>query len=178
VGALSLGALLTAACGSASPAANSPSPFAGQSSAPSSKTNSSAGGFSATCPTSAQITPVAGIAYPEPQASTSSETVLCGYTDPTSGTNLVIEISPSSGTSASLLKAVTEDQAISQKATAAPVSGIGDAAYIYTRPDARSDPNRVATTELKILAGSKLINVTASQSVAQVEASGRYLMTQ
>src|ERR1700728_1478522 len=51
----------------------------------------STGAVSTTCPSSAEITATAGSAYPAPTVSNSSGTVLCNYSDPTTGANLVIE---------------------------------------------------------------------------------------
>jgi len=137
---------------------------------------SSASTVSATCPTSAEITAAAGIAYPAPKASSGSGTVLCNYSDPTTGANLVMVFQSVSGTSASTLKSVADSQANAQKATATPVSGFGNAAYIFTLNDASTNSSGVATTNLFILDGSKLIDITAQATVAQVKAVARYVL--
>ena len=131
---------------------------------------------SATCPTSAEITAAAGTAYPAPKVSSFSGTVMCSYSDPATGVNLVIVFSPASGTSASALKIVADSQANAQHVTAAPVSGFGTAAYTFTLADAGTNSTGVATTILIILDGSKLINITAQATVAQVQAIARYVL--
>jgi len=131
---------------------------------------------SATCPTSAQITAAAGIPYPAPKASSGSGTVLCSYADPATGANLVIAIQSVSGASASTLKTVANSQANAQKTTATFVSGFGSAAYIFTLNDASTNSSGVATTNLFILDGSKLIDITAQATVAQVKAVARYVL--
>jgi hypothetical protein len=131
---------------------------------------------SATCPTSAEITAAAGIAYPAPKVSSFMGTVMCSYSDPATGANLEIGFSPASGTSASTLKTVADSQANAQKRTAAPVSGFGAAAYTYTLADASTNSSGVATTVLMILDGSRLINITAEATVAQVQAIARYVV--
>lgn len=131
---------------------------------------------STTCPTSAEITAAAGIAYPAPKVSSFLGTVMCSYSDPATGANLVIGFSPASGTSASGLKIAADSQANALNRTAAPVSGFGAAAYTYTLADASSNSSGVATTVLMILDGSKLINITAQASVAQVQAIARYVL--
>jgi hypothetical protein len=123
----------------------------------------------ATCPTSAVITAAAGTAYPAPKVSSFSGSVVCNYSDPKTAVNLVIGISPASGTSASTLKMVADMQAKAQKTTAAPVSGIGSAAYIFTLADGLTNANHVATTMQMILDGSQLINITAEAPVAVVQ---------
>jgi hypothetical protein len=131
----------------------------------------------ATCPTSAAITAAAGTAYPAAKASSNSGTVLCNYSDSKTGANLVLMFSPAaSGTSASTLKMVMDMQAKAQNTTAAPVSGLGAAAYMFTLADARTNASHVATTMLMILDGSQLINITAQATFAQVQAVARYVL--
>jgi hypothetical protein len=142
----------------------------------SSSGSSSASTVSATCPTSAEITAAAGTAYPAPKVSSFSGTVMCSYSDPATGANLVIMFSPASGTSASALKIVADSQANAQHVTAAPVSGFGTAAYTFTLADAGTNSSGVATTILIILDGSKLIDITAQATVAQVQAIARYVL--
>jgi hypothetical protein len=124
----------------------------------------------AACPTSAAITAALGTAYPAPKVSSDSGTVLCSYSDSKTGANLVIIFSPSSGTSASNLKMVADMQAKAQNTTAAPVPGLGTAAYTFTLGDARG------TTMLMILDGSQLIDITVKATVAQVQAIARYIL--
>ena len=131
---------------------------------------------SATCPTSADITAAAGTAYPEPRVSGFAGTVMCSYSDPATGANLVMMFSPASGTSASTLKIVADSQANAQHVTAVPVSGVGTAAYTFTLADVGTNSSGVATTILMILDGSTLINITAQATVAQVQAIARYVL--
>jgi hypothetical protein len=138
--------------------------------------SSASSNSTATCPTSAAITAAAGNAYPAPKVSGDSGTVLCNYSDSKTGANLVLMFSPASGTSASTLKMVVDMQAKAQNTTAAPVSGFGTAAYIFTLADARTNANHVATTMLMVLDGSQLINITAQATVAQVQAVARYVL--
>jgi hypothetical protein len=137
-----------------------------------------AGAVSATCPSSAEITAMAGSAYPAPTVSKSSGTVLCNYSDPTSGANLVIEFTSVSGASASAsaLKIAADSQANAEKTTAVAVSGLGNAAYSFTLNDASTNSSGVATTSLEILDGSKFIDITAEATVAQVDAIARYVL--
>jgi hypothetical protein len=130
----------------------------------------------AACPTSAQISAVAGAAYPAPRVSSDSGTVLCNYSDAKTGANLVIMFSPASGSTASTLKTVADIQANAQHTTAAPVPGLGSAAFMFTLADARTTASHVATTMLMILDGSNLINITAQATAAQVQAIARYIL--
>jgi hypothetical protein len=136
------------------------------------------GAVSATCPSSAEITATAGSAYPAPTVSKSSGTVLCSFSDPTTGANLVIEFTsvPGASASARVLKIAADSQANAQKTKAVAVSGLGNAAYLFTLKDASTNSSGVATTSLEILDGSKLIDITAEATVAQVEAIARYVL--
>jgi len=99
-------------------------------------------------------------------------------TDPTSGANLVIEFTSVSeaSASASALKIAADSQANAEKTTAVAVSGLGNAAYSFTLNDASTNSSGVATTSLEILDGSKLIDITAEATVAQVDAIARYVL--
>lgn len=138
----------------------------------------STGAASATCPTSAELTSIVGSAYPAPSVSKASGTVLCNYNDPTTGANVVIEFASVSGASAtaSALKIAADSQASAENTTTSAVSGLGNAAYITTLKDASTNSDGVATTILEMLDGSKLIDITAENTVAQVEAIARYLL--
>jgi len=129
------------------------------------------------CPTSAEMSTAAGTAYPAPRASNSAGTVVCNYADPTTGANLVLLFQSNSGTSASTLKIVADSQASAQKTTATAVSGFGSAAYVFTLDDASTNASGVATTNMFILDGSTLIDITAEATVAQVKAVARYVLT-
>jgi hypothetical protein len=110
--------------------------------------------------------------------SKASGTVLCNYNDPTTGANVVIEFASVSGASAtaSALKIAADSQASAENTTTSAVSGLGNAAYITTLKDASTNSDGVATTILEMLDGSKLIDITAENTVAQVEAIARYLL--
>lgn len=97
------------------------------------------------------------------------------YADPTAGANLVSLLTPAPGTSASTLESVAESQATDQDSTAAPVSGFGDAAYIFTSADASTNSSGVATTVMMVQDGSKLIDITAEATGAQVQAVAHYV---
>lgn len=103
----------------------------------------------------------------------------CNYSDPTTGANLVILTSPAPGASASasVLKSVANSQAQAQNTTATPISGFGSAAYISTLHDASSNSSGVATTLMMILDGSKLVDITAEATPAQVQAIAHYVLT-
>ena len=141
------------------------------------KKGSSSSTVSATCPTAAEIAPAAGTTYPAPQVETASGTTICNYNDANSGANLVLEFAPSGGTSAGVLKSVASSQASAQHVTASPVSGLGNAAYIFTLNDASTNSSGVATVSLEILDGSKLIDITAEATVAQTEAVAHYVLS-
>jgi hypothetical protein len=128
------------------------------------------------CPTAAQMTATTGKTFPPPKTSSSSGTVSCNYDDPTTSVNFVIVLTPAAGTTASELKTVSESEASAEKATATRLSGFGNAAYIYTLSDASTNASGIATTTLTILAGSKLIDITAESTVAQVKAVARLLL--
>jgi hypothetical protein len=133
-------------------------------------------GASSGCPTAAQMTAATGTTFPAPKSSSSSGTVSCNYDDPTTSVNFVIVLTPAAGTTASELKSVSQGEASAEKATAAPLSGFGNAAYIFTLDDASTNASGVATTSLSILDGSKLIDITAEATVAQVKAVARLLL--
>ena len=141
-------------------------------------TGGSTGAASATCPTSAELTSIVGQSLPAPNESKASGTVLCNYNNATTGANVVIEFASVSGASAtaSALKIAADSQATAESTKASAVSGLGNAAYILTLKDAGSNSDGVATTILEVLVGSKLIDITAENSVAQVEAIARYLL--
>jgi hypothetical protein len=74
------------------------------------------------------------------------------------------------------LKTVAKSQAHGQNTAASSVSGLGDAAYISTRDNARTNASGVATTNLMILDGSTLIDLTGELTVPQVEAVAHYVL--
>lgn len=132
--------------------------------------------LSTSCPTSAEMTKAAGTAYPAPKVTHATGTVLCNYADPTTGANLELLFQSVLGTTASTLKIVADSQAKAQKTTARRVSGIGSAAYTFTLNNAKANPSGVATTNLLILDGSKLVVITAQAKVAAVKAVARYVL--
>jgi hypothetical protein len=140
-------------------------------------TGSSGGVVSENCPTSAEISALAGSAYPAPKKSSASGTVSCNYSDPTTSADLVLVFSPAIGTSASEMKTVADSQAHALSAKATSVSGFDNAAYIFTLNDASTNASGVATTELLILDGSKLVDLAAQATPAQVEAIAHYVLT-
>jgi hypothetical protein len=91
---------------------------------------------------------------------------------------MVIEFTSVSGASASAsaLKIAADSQANAEKTTAVAVSGLGNAAYSFTLNDAGTNSSGVATTSLEVLDGSKLIDITAEATVAQVDAIARYVL--
>lgn len=97
------------------------------------------------------------------------------YADPTTGANLVILLTPAPGTSASTLESVADCQDTAQDTTAAPVSCFGDAAYIFTLADASTNSRGVATTVMMVQDCSKLIDITAEATGAQVQAVAHYV---
>jgi hypothetical protein len=74
------------------------------------------------------------------------------------------------------LKTVAKSQAHGENAAASSVSGLGDAAYIFTRDNGRTNASGVATTSLMILDGSKLIDLIGELTVPQVEAVAHYVL--
>jgi len=161
--------LILAGCSSSGPS----TPSKSAATAP----TTSAKAVSATCPTAAQIASAAGTTFPAPQAESSSGTLLCNYNSTTTDVNMVLEISSAPGTSASALKAAADSQAQSQNTPVAPVSGLGDAAYMLTKNDASTNASGVATTILMILDGSKIIDITAEMTPTQVQAVGHYVLS-
>jgi hypothetical protein len=141
------------------------------------KKKASSGAVVTTCPTAAQISAAAGSTYPAPKTSSASGTVACNYSDPSTSATLVLVFSRLAGTSASTLKAVADGQAHAQGVTAKSISGLGNAAYIFTLKDASANPSGVATTLLMILDGSTLVDITVEAPVAKVEAVGHYLLS-
>jgi hypothetical protein len=103
---------------------------------------------------------------------------VCNYNNPTTGANVVMDYTSVSGAAATAgaLKIAADSQASAQKAKASAVSGLGNAAYITTLNDGSTNSDGVATTILEILDGSKFIDITAENTVAQVEALARYLL--
>ena len=104
--------------------------------------------------------------------------VLCNYNNTTTYANMVIEFSSVSGASATAgaLKAAADGQASAHNTTATPVSGFGTAAYMVTENNASTNASGVATTNMEILDGSKLVDITAELTPTQAQAVARYVL--
>ena len=90
----------------------------------------------------------------------------------------MIEVESAPGTTASALQVAAGAAAEAFNVTPSAVSGLGDAAYIYTGDDASTNASGVATTGLEVLDGSELIDVTAELTPAEVQAVASYVLAQ
>jgi hypothetical protein len=131
---------------------------------------------SQTCPTAAVVSAALGSTYPAPKSSTGAGLVSCNYSNPNTSANAVLGFSKATGITTAVLKLTAQSQARAQHVTASPVAGLGDAAYMFTLPDASANPSGVATTVLLIKSGSTLVDITAEASPAQVKALGHILV--
>ena len=177
-----LSVALLAGCGASGTSAPSTSPpgTPAGTSAPGSgtATPTPAAAVLTTCVTSAEIATLTGTTFPAPQQSSSTGYLLCNYNDPTSGATLVIEVESAPGTSDSALQIAASAGASAFNVTATSVSGLGDAAYIFTGDDASTNASGVATTGLEVLDGSELVDVTAGLTPAAVESVASYVLAQ
>jgi hypothetical protein len=164
---------MVAACSSPKPSAKSDGSNAAAAGAGSTTTGSTAVG-NPSCPSAAAMSTATGDTLPAPQQGTSSGTVTCNYNNTSSGATLVIIFAPAKGITTTLLKSVVAGQASAQNATPTAVTGLGSAAYIFTEPgSAATNINHVASTDLSILAGSELIDLTGPITAAHLEAAAR-----
>lgn len=176
-----LSVILLAGCsssGSSSGTTSSTGKASSGASASSTTAASSSGAVSQTCPTAAVVSTALGTTYPSPKSSSSAGSVTCNYSDPSTSANLVIGITKASGLNAATLKSTADSAASASKATASPVSGFGDAAYIIAADDASTNASGIATTAMLIKVGSTLVDITAEATPAQVQALAHVVLTQ
>jgi hypothetical protein len=132
-------------------------------------------GLKAKCPTAAAISAVVGSTYPTPKSNSGAGEVICNYAS--GSTNLVISFAPTPVNAASL-KQVAQLEAKAQGVQITPVSGIGDAAYVYTLKDAGTNTTGVATNNILALAGSHYLAIVGEMSVAKIEAVAKLCLSQ
>lgn len=128
-----------------------------------------AGSVNSTCPTAAAISAETGQTFPAPKTSNADGSVLCNYTNSTDG-NVVILFAPFPGGTTSTLQGAIASEAQAQGVDAVQVSGFGQAAFLFTLKDAGTNASGVATTTIAILDNGIDIDITAENTVAQVEA--------
>jgi hypothetical protein len=135
-----------------------------------------AGAFKPACPTVAQIEAAVGGSFPAPKVNSSDGSLLCNYSNPDTGGNVVIIFAAFPGGTPALLQGAIQSEAQAQKVNAVAVPGLGDAAYMYTQNDAGTNSSGVATTLLGVLVGSENIDITAQAAPAQVETIARDIL--
>ena len=165
----------TTASATAAPA-TAASPAAASATAPAqaspSATAAAAGsGASPTCPLAAAITAAVGSPYPAPVSNSGAGLLECVYAN--DSVNLVMSFAPPATVTAAVLKEVVDSQAHAQGVTDSAVSGIGNAAYIFTMNDAATNSSHVATTTLGLIAPNRYVVIVGQISVPQIEAVAR-----
>ena len=133
-------------------------------------TGGSGGSATDKCPSASAVTAATGESMPAPTVDTGTF-VTCNYNNESSGNNLVIVISPANAMTPALVQTAANSEASAQNTSASAVSGLGTAAFIFTIPgSAGGSTNNIATTNLSILAGSELIDLTGPMTQAHIEA--------
>lgn len=124
------------------------------------------------CPTQALVSSALGVSVPAPVQNGDAGSLVCNYSDSGASADVVIALSalPAGSASASVLKTVADTQAQAQGVTATAVSGLGDAAYMFTMKDAAANPSGVATTVLIVFVGTEDVDITAQTPADKVEA--------
>jgi hypothetical protein len=152
----------TPAASATSPAATSPTTAATAAASPAAAAAGS-GSFKAACPSTATVLSATGQTYPAPKQNAGGGGLICTYNN--SNDVLVVGFTSYPSATGNDVKIAMDSQAKGQGAPDNAVPGIGKAAYEFTEPG--------GDTVLEMLAGSDIIVLTTSASVAQAEALAR-----
>jgi hypothetical protein len=169
--------LALAGCGASSPAASQTAAAATTATATATASAATATAGAATptaasgkpaCPSAAAVSAAAGTAYLPPTVKSAGGTLSCSY-EANSGFLLISFAKASFPPSA--LQQVADSQALAQGGLkASPVSGLGDAADLFTSKGTGTGP---ATSELLLVSGSRAITIVAAGNAGQIKAIAR-----
>jgi hypothetical protein len=165
--------LALAGCGSSSPAASGPATASAPAATASAATPTASAGTPPAgpqaCPSAATISAAAGISYLPPTAKSASSGLNCTYK--TNSAAFLLISFQKAAYPASALKQVAASAVSSQPGLkASPVSGIGDAAYLFTSKATATKP---AGSELLLESGTREIIIAGAGNIGQIEPIAR-----
>jgi hypothetical protein len=162
--------LALAGCGASSPAASAPATVTVTASAPTGTASAAAPAAASgkpVCPTAAAVSAAAGTAYLPPTADTAADGLNCSYQ---AKAGLLLISFDKAEFPASDLKQLADNQAVAQGGVKfTPVSGIGDAAYLFSV----KGPGEAAGRELIVQSGSRAITILGAGNIGQLKAIAR-----